>query len=52
MTLPERMLVGTRNRIRVFDQLANKEEGTATEPSRTVLLPRDEPKLLPVTVTT
>ena len=38
--------------MRVFVQLANEEEEIATEPSRTVLLPRDEPKLLPVTVTT
>ena len=51
VTLPERTFVGTRNRMRVFDQLANEEEGITTEPTRTVLLPRDEPKLLPVTVT-
>ncbi|MDE2704114.1 MAG: hypothetical protein OXI35_03540 [Gemmatimonadota bacterium] len=44
--------MGTRNLMRVFDQLANQEEGITTEPIRIVLLPRDEPKLLPVTVTT
>ena len=52
VTLPERIFVGTRNLMRVFDQLANEEEGITTEPIRIVLLPRDEPKLLPVTVTT
>ena len=52
VTLPERTFVGTRNLMRVFDQLANEEEGITTEPIRTVLFPRDEPKLLPVTVTT
>jgi len=50
VTLPERTFVGTRNRMRVFDQAVN--EDTLIEPIRTVLLPRDEPKLLPVTVTT
>ena len=50
MTLPERIFVGTRNLIMVFDQLANEE--IDCEPIRTELLPRDEPKLIPVTVTT
>ena len=45
VTLPERILVGTRNRIIVFDQAVNEE--TLTEPTHTELLPRDEPKLLP-----
>ena len=31
--------------MRVFAQLANVEEGIAIEPIRTVLLPREEPKL-------
>ena len=52
VTLPERIFVGTRNLIMVFDQLSNQEEGITTEPIRIVLLPRDEPKLIPVTVTT
>ena len=49
VTLPERTFVGTRNRIIVFDHAVN--EGTLIEPIRTELLPREEPKLLPLTVT-
>ena len=52
VTLPERIFVGTRTLIMVFDQAVNEEEGITTEPSHTVLLPRDEPKLIPVIVTT
>ena len=44
--------MGMRNRIRLLDQEVNAEEGITTEPIRTVLLPRDDPKLLPLTVTT
>ena len=44
--------MGMRNRILLFDQLANAEEGIATEPIRTELLPREEPKFSPLTVTT
>ena len=40
-----------RNRMLLFDQEANEDEGITTEPIRTVLLPREEPKLLPITVT-
>ena len=50
VTLPERTFVGTRNLIMVLDQVVNEE--IATEPIRTELLPREEPKLLPITVTT
>ena len=49
VTLPERIFVGTRNLIIVFDQAVN--EDTLIEPIRTELLPREEPKLLPVMVT-
>ena len=38
-----------RNWIRLFDQAV--KEGIAAQPILTVLLPRKEPKLLPVTVT-
>ena len=48
---PGGVLTGTRNRMQVFDQLANAEEGITTEPILTELLPRDEPKLLPFTET-
>ena len=49
---PGGVLAGTRNRILLLDQEVNAEEGITTEPIRTELLPRDEPKLLPLTVTT
>ena len=49
--LPGGVLMGTRNLIWVSDQLANEAEGITTEPIRTELLPREEPKLLPLTVT-
>ena len=43
--------MGMRNRIVLFDQEVNAEEGIATEPIRTELLPREEPKFSPLTVT-
>ena len=49
--LPERTFVGMRKLMRVFAQVVKAEAGIAIEPIRTVLLPREEPKLLPLTVT-
>ena len=49
---PGGVLRGIRNRIALLDQEVNEEEGIATEPIRTVLLPREEPKLPPLMVTT
>ena len=48
--LPGGVLRGTRNRIDLLVQEEN--EVIATEPIRTELLPREEPKLPPLTVTT
>ena len=48
--LPGGVLRGTRNRIDRLDQEEN--EVIATEPIRTELLPREEPKFSPLTVTT
>lgn len=50
--LPGGVLRGMRNSILLFDQEANEVEETTTEPIRTVLLPREEPKLPPLIVTT
>ena len=50
--LPGGVLRGMRNRILLLDQEVNEEEGIVTEPIRTELLPREEPKLPPFTVTT
>ena len=50
--LPGGVLREIRNRIVLLDQKINEEAGIATEPSLTELLPRDEPKLPPLTVTT
>ena len=41
-----------RNRIVLFDQEVNEEEGIVTEPIRTELFPLKEPKLPPLKVTT
>ena len=48
--LPGGVLMGTRNRIALLDQEVN--EVIAVEPIRTELLPREEPKFSPFTVTT
>ena len=48
--LPGGVLRGTRNRIDLLVQEEN--EVIATEPIRTELLPREEPKFSPLTVTT
>ena len=48
--LPGGVLMGIRNRIAPLDQEVNEE--TTTEPIRTELLPREEPKLPPLMVTT
>ena len=49
---PGGVLMGMRNRIALLDQEINAEGGITTEPIRTVLLPREEPKLPPLMVTT
>ena len=48
--LPGGVLMGTRKRIARLDQEVNEVIGT--EPIRTELLPREEPKFSPLTVTT
>ena len=49
LRFPDLVLTGIRNWIRLLDQVV--KEGIAAKPILTELLPREEPKLLPVTVT-